>query len=178
MTYAVMPDSFIYELVLFLHIFAAIAGFGPTFVWPVLSVMARKTGDMALAAGVGRLSERAGRVFEPFIFATGLFGLVLVVFGATADPAYWEFSDTWITIAMTLYIAALIFSLSVHLPNLKAMGVLRQELLDGVPGGQAGPPPQVAELEARGKKAAMYGGMLHLVFTIILLDMVFKPGLG
>lgn len=178
MTFAVAPTSFLYELVLFLHIFAAIAGFGSTFVWPVLSVMTRKSGDMVLAAQVGKLSEEAGRRFEPFILANGVFGLLLVIFGATADPAYWSFSDTWITIAMTLYIAALVLSLGFHIPNLKAMAGLQQELIDGVPGGASGPPPQVAELEARGKKAAMFGGILHLAFFLILLDMVFKPGYG
>jgi hypothetical protein len=40
---------------------------------------------------------------------------------------------------------------------------------------QGGPPPQLAELQARGKKAAMFGGILHLLFVLILLDMVFKP---
>lgn len=177
MLYAVAPNSFVYELVLFLHIFTAIAGFGSTFVWPVLSVMARKSDDLTLAAGVGKLSEEAGRKFEPFIFANGALGLLLVIFGATADPAYWKFSDTWITISMTLYIVALVISLGVHLPNLKAMGVLQQQLLDGVPGGQDGPPPQVAELEQRGKKAAMLGGVLHLMFFLILFNMVFKPGM-
>jgi hypothetical protein len=177
MLYAVMPNSFLYELALFLHIFAAIVGFGSTFVWPVLSVMSRKSGDMVHAAKVGLMTEEAGRKLEPFILANGLFGLLMVIFGATNDPAYWEFSDTWISIAMTLYIVALVISFGFHQPNLKAMAGLQRQLLDGVPGGQDGPPPQVAELEERGKKAAMFGGMLHLLFFLILLDMVFKPGL-
>lgn len=180
MTLAVMPTSFVYELVLFLHIFAAIAGFGPTFVWPVMSVMGKRSDDPVFGARLGVLVEDLGRKFEPFIFANGLLGLLLVIFGATHDPAYIEFSDTWVTIAMTLYIAAMVLSLLVHQPNLKAMAALQQDLIDGVPGGgaHAGPPPQVAELEERGKKAAMVGGILHLAFALILLDMVFKPGLG
>lgn len=178
MVHAVMPNAFLYEFVLFLHILTAIAGFGSTFVWPVLSVMARKSGDLTLSAQVGRLSEQAGRKFEPLILANGVLGLVLVYFGTTEDPAYWEFSDTWITIAMTLYIAALALSFGLHLPNLKAMASLQEQLIEGVPGGQQGLPPQVAELEAREKKAAMYGGILHLAFALILLDMVFKPGVG
>lgn len=174
MPLAVMPNSTIYELVLFLHIFAAIAGFGSTFVWPMLSVMSRKSGDMELAAKVGLMSEEAGRKFEPFILANGVLGLVLVTI---VDSAYIQFSDTWVTIAMTLYIVALVVSFGFHQPNLKAMAGLQRELIEGVPGGQAGPPPQVAELEERGKKAAMFGGILHLAFALILLDMVFKPGL-
>jgi hypothetical protein len=59
------------------------------------------------------------------------------------------------------------------------MNALQNQLLAGPPPGAApasGPPPQVAELEARGKKAAMFGGILHLLLTLLLLDMVFKPG--
>jgi uncharacterized membrane protein len=175
MTVAVMPNSTVYELLLFLHILTAIVGFGSTFVWPMLSVMARKSGDMQLAAKIGLMSEEAGRRFEPFILANGVLGLVLV---AVVDSAYIEFSDTWVTVAMTLYIVALVVSFAFHQPNLKAMAALQRELTEGVPGGQGGPPPQVAELEERGKKAAMFGGILHTLFALILLDMVFKPGWG
>ncbi len=177
MLHAVQWGSGLYDTVLFLHILFAVVGFGSTFVWPVLSVKARASGDATLMAEVGRMSEAGSRVFEPFILGNGVFGLLLVIFGATSDPSYWEFSDPWITIAMTLYLAALVLSLGFHLPNLKRMGALQEEMLAAGPPapGQAGPPPQAAEIEARGKKAAMYGGILHVAFVLILLDMVFKP---
>ena len=45
------------------------------------------------------------------------------------------------------------------------------------PAGAAGAPPQVAELEERGKRAAMYGGILNVIAVVLVLLMVWKPGL-
>jgi hypothetical protein len=92
-----------------------------------------------------------------------------------------DFSDTWVWLSLALYLAALAFSLLVHLPNIKAMDALVNELaamgpppgagpIDGPPAG--GPPPQVVEMEQRGKAAARNGGILHLSFAIILVLMV------
>ena len=68
------------------------------------------------------------------------------------------------------------------LPTLvKRMNALMAELVGGAPpagagAGQGGPPPQVAEIEARGKKAGMVGGLLSLMVVVIVILMVFKPG--
>jgi len=149
-------------------------------VFPVLpegafAAACSKSGDPGLMLKVSEMIDEAGHVLSsPFIWASGAFGLLLVVFGATADPAYWEFSETWISIAMTLYLVALGVSLGLHGPNLKRMLALQREMAAAGP-PQGGPPPQLAELQARGKKAGMFGGILHLLFVLILLDMVFKP---
>ena len=173
--FAVLPSDNLYQLLLFLHIGAAIVGFGSTFVWPFLAARARQSGDPAVMLQVSRISMDGGRTLtEGPIYAVGVTGLVLVIFGATADPSYWSFSDTWVSIAMTLYIAGLVLSLAFHQPNLKRMLALQEEMAAGPP-PQGGPPPQVAELQVRGKKAAMFGGILHLIFVLVLLDMVFKP---
>lgn len=176
MIVGVLPDSGLFQLVLFLHILCAIVGFGSTFVWPMLAAKARKKQEPAFMLGMTEVTTEVSHVLtSPFIWAAGAFGLLLVIFGATEDPAYWEFSDTWITIAMTLYIVALTVSLGLHGPNLKRMLELQREMAAAGP-PQGGPPPQLAELQARGKKAGMYGGILHLLFAVILLDMVVKFG--
>ena len=77
--------------------------------------------------------------------------------------------------SFALYIVALCVSIFLHFPNLKAMNALQEQMAQGPPPA-GGPPPQLAELQERGKKAGMYGGILHLMFVLILLDMVFKPG--
>jgi predicted permease len=175
MVLAVLPDSGLYQAVLFLHILTAVVGFGSTFVWPMLSAKARATGDPGFMLRMSEIVDEAGHVLtSPFIWASGAFGLLLVVFGATNDPAFIEFSDLWVTIAMTLYLVALGVSLGLHSPNLKRMLALQREMAAAGP-PQGGPPPQLAELQDRGKKAAMFGGILHLLFVLILLDMVVKP---
>ena len=175
MVLALTPDSGLYQLVIFLHIVTAIVGFGSTFVWPMLAAKARKTEDPAFMLRVSELIDEAGHVLtSPFIWASGAFGLLLVILAAGMDGDYIGFSDPWISIAMTLYLVALGVSLGLHYPNLKRMLALQREMAAAGP-PQGGPPPQLAELQARGKKAGMFGGILHLLFVLILLDMVFKP---
>jgi nicotinamidase-related amidase len=73
MVYAVLPDSGVYQLVLFLHILTAIVGFGSTFVWPMLSAKARKSGDPGLMLKVSEMIDEAGHVLSsPFIWASGV----------------------------------------------------------------------------------------------------------
>ena len=169
----VAPNSGLFQLVLFLHILCAIVGFGSTFVWPMLAAKARKKQEPAFMLGMTEVTTEVSHVLtSPFIWASGAFGLLLVII---SDRAFVEFSDTWITIAMTLYIVALAVSLGLHGPNLKRMLELQREMAAAGP-PQGGPPPQLAELQARGKKAGMYGGILHLLFAVILLDMVVKFG--
>lgn len=175
MTLAVVPSDFLYELFLFLHILTAIVGFGSTFVWPFVAAKTRALGEPQVSLRNSQISLAGGKVLtNPPIYLVFLTGLVLVIFGATDDAEYWSFSDAWITVAMTLYIIAIAISHGLHQPNLKAMLALQEQMAaSGPPTG--GPPPQLAELQERGKKAGMYGGILHLLFVLILLDMVFKP---
>jgi hypothetical protein len=173
MVLALAPDSGAYQFVLWLHILTIIVGFGSTFVWPFLATKSRQLGDPKVSYYVSQMSIQGGSILSSyFIYAAGATGLLLVIL----SEDYWvQFSDTWISIAFALYIAGIAVSLFLHSPNLKAMLALQEQLASGAPAA-GGPPPQVAELEERGKKAAMYGGILHLIFVLILLDMIFKPG--
>ena len=88
------------------------------------------------------------------IWAAGLFGIILV---GVSDR--WKFSQAWVSIAFVLFFAAVIFAWFVHVPNLKKMDELQEELLamDGAPPA-GGPPPQVAELQARASGPACTAG--------------------
>ena len=66
-----------------------------------------------------------------FIYGVFVFGFLLVL---TSDDV-WKFCQTWIWLAMALYIVGLGVSHGVLLPAVKRMGVLMRELVD------AGPPP-------------------------------------
>lgn len=165
----------LYRFLVFLHVLAVIVGFGSTFVYPLLGNEAKKHPGLE-AKGISNANLLAGqRLTEPAIYAAGALGVVLVFVG----PFEWE--DPWVGLSLVLYVAALLFSLFVHQPNLKRMDALVNELAamgpppegaaaDGPPAG--GPPPQVVEMEQRGKAAARNGGILHLAFVVILVLMV------
>ncbi len=181
MIIAIAPNDFAYQLLLFLHILAAIVGFGSTFVWPFLAAKSRAAGpDVGLANS--RISMAGEKVLTTIpILVVGATGLLLVLVG----EEYWvDWSDGWISISLLLYLVALGVAMGLHGPNLARMLELQEELASGSGGPPAGgaeaggPPPQVVELGERGRKAQMYGGILHLLFVAVLVMMVFKPGGG
>jgi len=166
-----------YKFVLYLHILAVIVGFGAIFLNGIYGRAAeKKKGPEALF--LSETVERVGRVAEYVIYTVPLWGLALV---GMSDKA-WKFSQTWVWLAPVLYVIALGMATGAHLPNIRKMVQLQRELVAmGPPPGQ-GPgaamaaPPQVAELEARGKRAAALGGLLDVFILVILYLMVFKPG--
>jgi uncharacterized membrane protein len=166
----------VYRLLVVLHVLTVIVGFGSTFVYPFTGNYASKHPGLE-AKGISNASVQAGdKLTEPAIIASGVLGVVLVLVGP------YEFGDLWVGLSTVLFVAALVFSLTVHIPNIKAMDALINELADmgpppGAGGADAGPPPggpppQVVEMEARGKAAARNGGILHLAFAVILVLMV------
>jgi hypothetical protein len=163
--------DFGYRFLLLLHIVLVVVGFGSSFVYAALASRARKLPPVeGHAIGHASLEVSKGLTTYP-IWAAGFVGVVLV--GASEQ---WKFSQAWVSIALVIFIAAALFAWFVHTPNLKKMDELQEEMLamDGPPPA-GGPPPQVAELQARGKKAGMFGGLLHLAFLILVIDMIWKP---
>lgn len=169
---ALSADSTGYRLLLLGHLLCAIVGFGSTFVYPIIGAHASKVRGVG-AAEISNASEKAGKFLsEPFIIGNGVFGVAL----ALAGP--YDFGDRFVGIAFGLYVVAMVVSFGLHLPNLKKMNGLANELAAMGPppaGAAGGPPPQALEMERRGKLAARNGGILHLLFAAVLILMVWKP---
>lgn len=183
------PGSFLYKLAVYLHVTSAILGFGSVFFMGLYGKAAsEKKGKEGHA-----ISEAANKVGEgvatPFIYAVLVTGILMVLF----SKGSLKWSALWIWLAIALFVIALGISHGLHRPNLKAMLALSGELAEMGPppgaGGGAGdgndagppaggPPPQAIELEARGKKAAIYGSILNLLVLVTLVLMVWKPGAG
>ena len=167
--------DFGYDLLLLLHVAAVVVGFGSSFVYPFLGVQAKARGGVEAKALSESSIDAAKKVTTPVIYVAAILGVILV---AVSDQ--WEFSDAWVGISMVVVVASILFAAFVHVPNVKVMDRLTSELaaMGPPPPGAApsGPPPQVAELDARGKRAGMNGGILHLAFLVVLYLMIFKPG--
>lgn len=160
-----------YEIVKSLHILASIIGFGTVFLNGLYGMaMKRQRGPEAafMADTVYRVSE----VATYFIYAVFLLGFALL---GMSDGAY-EIDQTWAWLSVLLYLVALGVSHGMLRPNVKRMNQLMAELAAmGPPPG--GPPPQAAELEARGRRQGMISGFLNLMLVVITYLMVAKPGL-
>lgn len=165
-----------YNIVFLLHILSAIVGFGAVMLNGLYGAEVKKRrGAEGLA--IFRANERASSVGMIFILLVPLWGIGLVFM----SDGIWAFSQLWVWLALVIYVVALGISFAVLQPAVKLQGTLMEELvaLGGQPAGapQAGPPPQVARLEANGKRLAAAGGTLHLALVVILVLMIWKPGI-
>jgi uncharacterized membrane protein len=168
-------NSGIYKLLLVLHIFCAIVGFGAVYLNAFYGQQIRKRqGREGLA--IYDANFRVSAIGQYFIYGVFVFGVLLVL---TSDEA-WEFEQTWIWLSMALYVVGIGVSHGVLLPTVKRMGVLMRELVDAGPpaaGAPPGPPPQVAELQTLGPRVGAAGAFLDVLMVVILVLMVWKPGI-
>ena len=167
-------NSGIYKFVLVLHLLAVIVGFGSVFLMGVFGAKAKARGGREGAA-VGEVAFDVARSWsEWFIYAVPVFGILLVLL---SDDEI-RFSEAWISWSFLLYIVALGITHAVQIPNVRRINQLAGELAAGAPhaAGSGGPPPQVAELDTRGKRAAATGAVLNLITVVILFLMVWQPG--
>jgi uncharacterized membrane protein len=163
--------SGVYKLSLVLHLLTVTVGFGALVAMGVFG---------ARAAGQ---SEREGPVIFDYVVTSRWAEWVIYavpVFGVTTlllSDDVWKFSQTWVSISFVLYIAIIGVYHGAHRPNLVRMNALMKELSAGA-GSQAvgGRPPQAAELEARGQRAGIFGGILNLLLVVVVVLMVWKPG--
>lgn len=137
-------SSFIHKLVLFLHIASAIIGFGSVF---FLGVFGQAAGQRKGREG-SALTEVANQVGEwfatPFIYATFVFGIALVLLSRGAVT----FKMTWVWLSMLLFVVALGISHGLHRPNLRKIVALSVALSKEA--AEMGPPPGSAKEGAHG----------------------------
>jgi uncharacterized membrane protein len=168
--------SGVYKAFLFLHILAAIVGFGGVMLNGAYAVQARKKpGREGLA--IFQANEFVTlRIAIYSIYAVFVFGLITAIIG---KPAV-KFSQAWLSTAMLLYIIGIAISHAVMIPSSKKMEKLLVKMAAGPAPGTAGggPPPEAAEAEALGKRLALFGGILNLLVIVVLFLMVVKPGLN
>jgi uncharacterized membrane protein len=166
-------NSGVYKLLLVLHILSAIVGFGTVFLNGLYGAQVKKRrGPEGLAISEANffVSEVAGF----FIYAVFVLGILLVL---VSDDA-WDFSQTWVWLAMAIYIVALGVAQGLLRPNVKRMQALSAELIAAGPpsGTPTGPPPQAVEIEQRAKVVAACGATLNVAVVAVLALMIWKPG--
>lgn len=166
-------DSGIYKSLEVLHILAAIVGFGSVILNGIHGAQAKKrkgSEGLAIVDSTMAVSD----VAQKAIYAVFVLGILLVL----VSDGTREFSHLWISASTGLYIVAVGISHAVLQKNVKRMRTLMAELAAGGPppaSAPAGPPPQVAELEQRGKTVAMSSMVLDVFLVAILALMVWKP---
>ncbi len=147
----IASDDLFYRVLFLLHILSALVAFAPAFVWPIVNVQTRKSGQKVPAGIAGLAARNTMTIHGPALVLVGLFGILMVV---TSDEVF-EFSQMWISLAFLVWFG----------------------LLGVVFGGIFPAEKKVAEGdEAAEKKVAMFGGIAHTLLFVMLILMIWKPG--
>lgn len=161
-----------YNVVLLIHILSVVVGIGALTLNGVYALEAKnRQGREGLA--IAEANAKVTKIAEYVILTIPLWGFGLL---GMSDGVY-EFSQTWIWLSFLLWMVAVGIAQAVLLPADRRIRSLMGELVASPPAGGSGPPPQVAEIEALGKKAGAMGGLLNLLLVVIIALMVWKPGI-
>jgi len=162
--------SFAYRLVLLLHILSAIIGFGGVLLNGLYAARAKKRPP---AEGLAVMEVNAFvsvKVAEIFIYLTAVWGLGLV----GLSDKIWKFSQTWVWLAIIVYVVALGISHGLLMPRVKKLLAYMRTVVSGE--APAGPPTgEVARLEPQ---IGAISVVLDVALVVILVLMIWKPGVS
>lgn len=147
----VTVDTFGYKLMLLLHLVSIVVAFAPGFVLPGLRSRVAAEGEGASRAFAAGAARNDTFVHGPALVLAGLFGFGLV----GMSESTFEFSQPWISVAMLLWFVLLGLVFGLMLPAQKRVA--------------AGDASAV-------KLTSMAGGIIHLVFLVQVIVMIWKPG--
>ena len=157
--------AWLFPYLLFLHVLGAIAGFGPSFVFPIVGAMGGKEREHGNFAT--RVSETiSNRLVYPIGITLPITGaLIILVRGIDlTSRAYW-----WLDVAIVLYIVAYGYSFFVQRKVVERVIELTSA---PPPPGASGPPPELPPLVKRIQRGGMF---LTVLLLAIIFLMVVKP---
>jgi uncharacterized membrane protein len=151
-------------LFLFLHVFGAIAAFGPTFsTFPIIGKMA---GAEPQHANFG--ARVNGRIFQvrtlPLAILQGITGVALIWL-----TGFNPFTQLWLGLGIVLYLVALGYALGVQAPTGRRIAELTAS---PPPPGASGPPPELMAAVRRSRQGSKF---LQILLVLIVILMVTKP---
>ena len=164
--------SGLYKTLLVLHILTAIVGLGAVMLNGLYAAQAAKRPGPGGRA-VSEANFFVSSVAEKFIYLIPIFGILLVL----ASDKQWKFSQTWIWLALLIYVVAIGISHAVLIPGHKKINALLAEMEQGPPPAGC-PPPQAVEVQAIGKRMAAAGATLNVFVVVFLVLMIWKPGVN
>jgi uncharacterized membrane protein len=141
----------VYEFLLLLHLLTMVIAFAGAWTYPRVGAYAAKSDDQTRAGLSGVMAATTVQMHLPALILSGLFGIGLISVGDGI-----EFSDAWISIAFLLWFALIGVFFGLVMPAHRKLVA-----------GETGDPE---------KKLAMATGITHLLFLLMLIDMIWKPG--
>ena len=155
-------DGDLYNVVLVLHILTAIIGFGGMFIAGFYGNESRTLpGREGLAVAQTTLKV-TGQIPTVAVCAVPILGILLILMSEDAI----KFSAMWISLSFLLYIVLMGLATGIQVPTIRKMVAMRA----GADGASS------MQVQAMGKKVATVGAIVNVLWVVILILMVFKPG--
>jgi uncharacterized membrane protein len=162
------PDSVsLYNVVLFVHISAAIVAFGVTFVYPLIGAALSRPGNERHLAWWHRMEAEIGqKVITPAAVVILLAGIYLA-----ADGPF-DFGSTFVSIGIVIVVVLLGLAGAFFAPTERRAAELAQRDVDAAGGGEI---TMSAEYQAVAKRIALVGAIANVLILIAVFLMVTKP---
>ena len=151
-----MRYSGVYAVVLALHLITVAFVVGPVAVATPLSARAARDGRVDAL----RDHARTTRVYALATLVVVLLGSAMIGLGDIGDQ--WSFGQLWVSASYALWLLAVVLLLAVVVPAQRAAA-------DAIAGGRDG--------GSYAGRISAGGGVAALAFAVIIVLMVFKPGL-
>jgi hypothetical protein len=139
------------NILLLLHIASVVVAFAPASVHPLLGRQFGKDGPPALQRFSAFAAQNSQRVYAPALLLAGLFGLGLVM-----ESDYIDFDQTWVSLAVLVWVAMNGIVHGVIVPGERKVGAGDTEAM---------------------KRLDLGGGLVTILFVVMLYLMIWKPGL-
>jgi uncharacterized membrane protein len=155
-------DGDLYNVVLVLHILAAIIGFGGMF---IAGFYGNEAGTMPGREGLAVAQTTlkvTGQIPTVAVCAVPILGILLILMSEDAI----KFSAMWVSLSFLLYIVLMGLATGIQVPTIRKMVAMRA----GAEGATS------FEMQAMGKKVATISAVVNVLWVVILILMVFKPG--
>ena len=146
-----------YDASIAIHVVAAIVGFGATFSYPVIQLVAERRGLGAAATGLETILTISRCVAVPAALVVGVTGVYQLVDGP------YSFDDAWLGVSFTLYLAVMGVATAYLAP---AYGRARDAAARG----------SSAEYEAAIRGTRIVGPVVAAAIVTIAVLMEVKPG--
>jgi uncharacterized membrane protein len=151
----------VYQVLLYVHIVCAVIWVGGAFYAQLLAIRVMQSDDPADLPKLGRNFEFLGtRVFLPA-------SILLFIAGAAMVVNKWSFGQTWVAVAVALWILSAVSGAAYLGPRSKKVSELFET--EG---------PTSAAARALLNRLFLVSRLELLSFAIIIAMMVFKPGAG
>ena len=163
-----MTNDGLFHLFLVIHVITAIAAFGPSFAFPLITGMSRAEPPHGNFAA--RVIDRVERkLVVPGALTMPISGALMIYF---AQIDLFATSTRWLLAGIVLYVIAISYAILVQIPTIdRIIHITSTPPPPGVV--PAGPPPGLLQAAEKAKR----GGILLsvLIVTIVTL-MVVRPG--